>query len=276
MKHLKLYEEYSNKESQFLTDENEIRNWLSKNLDKYDEFESHISIVDGVVNVYTLDDFISGDKLYEVYFREQLGLDYLPIQFGEVYSNFIATGVGLKSLKGSPTTCINYDVSYNYITTLEYIPKYIMGDLYLNSNPIVTLDYKPETLNGIPFEQVSYKVIDNGFSNTLLFDPNYRNSENVPASKHIGPNDGNEEAVVEYFVDILKLVMKPTEEMNSRRYPLKFKWNEKKFPLSDVLSQIEKYLPKYWEILQDSKYKDILSWGGRVEKASKYAGVIKF
>lgn len=80
----------------------------------------------------------------------QLRSGFIPIQFGTVNGDFIASNLGLKSLKGSPTSTYKVIINDNHLTSLQYCPKEC-SVIIANNNYLTSLKYAPEKLIGASF-----------------------------------------------------------------------------------------------------------------------------
>lgn len=73
--------------------------------------------------------------------RCRLGETCLPLAFGKVTGAFIARGIGLTSLAGSPHTVGHtFNVCRNELTSLKQGPKWVGDSLMVLSNPITSLE----------------------------------------------------------------------------------------------------------------------------------------
>jgi hypothetical protein len=74
----------------------------------------------------------------------------LPIKFGEVTGNFIASGCGIANLAGMPEKVgKNFDISQNQITSLEDGPKHVGGDYITRRiSSLTTVIGWPEYIGG--------------------------------------------------------------------------------------------------------------------------------
>ena len=109
-----------------ITNKEEIKNWLNKH-----GITNYIINPNGVVDVYG-----------SVHLSMQ-GLEYIPIQFGVVDGDFIISFNKLKSLKGSPLWCNNFNCSHNMLTSLEYAPEEVKNIFCCSNNLLKSLDFAP-------------------------------------------------------------------------------------------------------------------------------------
>lgn len=109
----------------FLTDPELIHAWLNKNVhtmaysnEDDDPMKGRYSLSNGKVNVPNIAVDISERKLTS-----------LPVQFGTVEKDFIIMDNQLTSLKGCPKHVTgSFDARNNMLSTLEFMPKYILED----------------------------------------------------------------------------------------------------------------------------------------------------
>jgi hypothetical protein len=72
----------------------------------------------------------------------------LPINFEKIEGRFEITGCDLTSLIGSPAVISGeFDCPDNLLSTLEHGPSHA-GSYYATSNPLVNLDFLPNTVSG--------------------------------------------------------------------------------------------------------------------------------
>jgi hypothetical protein len=107
----------------------------------------------------------------------------LPFKFGWCEGDFTATGLdnlkslkgspisandfnvsycSIRSLEGSPKSVMNFNASHNLIKSLNGSPKYVFGDFKIDSNMLKSLDFGPYVISG---------SITSGFKNedSILF-----------------------------------------------------------------------------------------------------------
>lgn len=133
MKKIKTYESFTESDGRFLTDEAEIRRFLS-----YLEIENYDIHPDGTVDV-----------LSSVLFRSKIQDKKLPIKFGVVHGDvYVLTD--FESLEGFPQSCDSLYVNFSPIslTSLDGCPKNVMGDFDIVSTPITSLIGGPEFVGG--------------------------------------------------------------------------------------------------------------------------------
>lgn len=66
------------------------------------------------------------------------------VNFGKIDGSFDCSSLLLKSLKGAPHTVVNFNCSYNNLSTLLYSPKIVSGDYICHSNKNLSLKGAPE------------------------------------------------------------------------------------------------------------------------------------
>jgi hypothetical protein len=127
----------------------------------------------------------------------------LPFKFGWCESDFTATGLdNLKSLKGSPKSAGDFDVSYCSIKSLEGSPEYVMnfnashnlikslagspryvfGDFKMSQNMLRSLDFGPYLISGSitsdikADESILFKKMHNDIKDQYLYVNDYKKS----------------------------------------------------------------------------------------------------
>jgi hypothetical protein len=105
----------------FLAEENEIEKAIRE----------HWIIILGE---YTINEDESIDVDGDVTFPKNVSyLKELPLKFGKVKGNFDCSRIGLTNLRNSPVeVCGTFDISYNKLTSLQYLPKRV-GCLVLDN-----------------------------------------------------------------------------------------------------------------------------------------------
>lgn len=90
------------------------------------------------------------DVLGSVFIKKEDLIDgMLPLPFGEILGRFDCSGLGLTTLKGSPTRVkYFFDCSNNKLSNLDYCPKYIDGDFYCDGNLLESLEGCPKEVGG--------------------------------------------------------------------------------------------------------------------------------
>lgn len=142
MKYIKKFNE-SNFDSEIPlpTDPDVIRYMLLQHTDTTDNCFDRIEIEpDGTINV------IEGSL--KIMSGNSEGL--IPLKFGFVKDNFsIYSKSGITSLKGSPHTCYNFEVSFLKITSLEGGPTTVFGLYDVEGTDITSLVGSPEEVGGL-------------------------------------------------------------------------------------------------------------------------------
>ena len=95
-------------------------------------------------NRYDYDGDLDEEYLYDLVSEDNNGF---IVNFGEITGSFDCSGLGLKSLKGSPQTVGgNFDCSWNNLTSLEGSPQIVEKGFYCNNNRITSLKGSPQTI----------------------------------------------------------------------------------------------------------------------------------
>lgn len=103
----------------------------------------------GILSDSIIREDLSVDVFVNVILKDRT-LRKIPVQFNIVEGNFICSNLRLTSLKGSPRECRNFNCSYNVISSMEYAPSVVKGDIYSDGNPsLVSLHNIHKTIKQI-------------------------------------------------------------------------------------------------------------------------------
>jgi len=201
------------------------------------------AIEDGIiltddVSAKSLDDHISWDSVNQsIDFDGNIQISYkfngnsledLPFSFGKILGNFICRGVdslkslkgsprfcydfdasecSLRSLEGSPEACQNFSVNKNILRSIKGAPEYVFGDFDATNNLLKDLNFGPLIISG------SCKLLGNAVLT----------KENIPIYLIIGDTDAKKfgkmhrEITYEYLIsssDLEKTYIKTQEAID--------------------------------------------------------------
>jgi hypothetical protein len=132
MKHIKPYKIFESASPNFPTTREEVMQVC----EKYE------------IRYYTINDDLSIDVDGDVSLTSN-GLEYLPLKFNYVSSNFVCSDNKLKTLEGCPQTVSGSFYCYdNELESLEGCPQTVSGSFDCYNNKLVSLEGCTQTING--------------------------------------------------------------------------------------------------------------------------------